>query len=346
MNTPDQLAEQLASSGIIDNTQAQALRAQHSPWWLQLMQGFAAWIAALLIISSVLGPLFALSEANTIRVVLAVLMLLAAVYLAARPAEFLRYMSVAVALAAQGLLVYVAAELFRPAEDAARYSCIIISSLLLFTPLNSLHQRISLGFALLCVLSFMQQVTVLAVMGALLLAASLVLWSNRPRWSSRRYALKLRSLLELCTLGALALAFVSQCISNPDYSYWLKGDYPLARQLSSGLNAALLAGYVIWLSRQATVPSRLAIAVFTLLLCLLLFNAPALLVATALMLACFYASAVRWFMLTVLAQIAALSQFYYSLQLSLLHKAGLLALAAVLLFCGWLLIQRYQRRQV
>ena len=171
-----ELALQLQQAGIIDQTTAGQLPRSASPWWLQILLAIAAWIASLLIIGSFIGPVLALADHNAVRAVIALLLIVAAIWLAVKPLEFLQQMSVAVALAGQGMLVYISYDLFN--DEVARYSCAVIAALLLFSPLTPLHQRLSISIALACLLSLITSPVVLSVSGASLTATAVLLWYN------------------------------------------------------------------------------------------------------------------------------------------------------------------------
>ncbi|MDP2716309.1 DUF4401 domain-containing protein [Rheinheimera sp.] len=339
-----ELATQLQQAGIVDQAAAAQLLNPASPWWLQIMQGIAAWIASIFIISAFVGPLLALTGSNVVYLVTGLLLLAGAIWLALRPQEFLQHMSVAVALAGQGLLVYSSYELFAHSIDVPRYACALISALLLLSPLNRLHQRASLSIALLCLLSLIDSAPAIAVISSVLAALAVVLWCSRPQWSGLAFAGRIKSLLEVATLAGFGLSLFGQCLLFIDSSHWLDNKLMLARALCSALGSVLLIATVFWLSRLATVPSRLALLTVTTLLCILLYPASGLLVSCALMLACFYGCSRRWCALALLSMLFAISQFYYSLELNLLHKSGLLALSGLLVLAAWLLLQRYQRR--
>lgn len=345
MNTTiSRLIAQLQQTQIIDACQAELLATQHSPWWLQVMLAFAAWIASLFIISSFLGPILAFTDADVVRAVIAIALLLCAFYLVKRQHDFLQHMSVAFALGAQGLLVYLISEQSSQSFDVARYSCITITTLLWFSPLNLLHRRISMAIATACAISLIEHTAVLAVVAVFVQAACIVLWCQRKRWASYYLAAHIRSILPLLTLTAVALAFLLQLLPVADHSHWLQGNVTNAQNAASAGFACMLLAVVIWLSRSATLPSRLTIALFALALVTLLFSAPALLVSTTLLLCCFYATALGWAWLMLLLQVLALGQYYYALQINLLEKSALLGLASIMLFIGWALVERYQRR--
>ncbi|GAB2907232.1 DUF4401 domain-containing protein [Rheinheimera gaetbuli] len=340
------LLNRLEQADIITTDKARQLGQHGTPWWLQLLLGFAAWIASILIISAFIGPLLALADNNAVRVLAAAILLATAIWLATQAQEFLQQMSVAIALAGHGLLVYALYELFGQQDEMARYGCALISSLLLFSPLNQLHQRVSLTIAVCCLLSLIHSAPALAAISSALAAIAVLLWCSRPRWAAMAYSGRLKSMLEVTTLAALGLTLFGQCLLVIDSSNWLDDKLALARALYSALGSILFISTVFWLSRLATVPSRLALLTLATLLCVLLYPASGLLASTALMLACFYGCSRRWTALCLLSMLFALSQFYYSLELTLLYKSGLLALSGLLVLAAWLLLQRYQRRLV
>lgn len=345
MSKPIKLAAQLQHTGVIDAAKAQQLQVVASPWWLQILLGIAAWIASVMIISSFLGPLLLLADNNLVRSLAAIALLAAAIWLTTRKQEFLQQMAVAIALAGQGMLVYVIYDTSGLNDETARYACAIISILLLLSPLNQLHQRASLSIALVCLLSLVSSAPLLAVISNLVATTAALLWCSRVKWAGYTRAATIKSLLEVITLAALVLALFGQSLLWLDTSYWLN-KLDMARALYSALGSVLLISTVFWLSRTATVPSRLALLTITAVLCILLYPASGLLVSTALMLACFYGCSRNWYALCLLCMLLAISQFYYSLQLNLLYKSGILALSGVTLLAAWLLLQRYQRRLV
>mgnify|MGYP006165308445 FL=1 len=337
-----ELALQLQQAGIVDQTTAGQLQRRASPWWLQILLAIAAWIASVLIIGSFIGPVLALADHNAVRAVIALLLISAAIWLAVKPLEFLQQMSVAIALAGQGMLVYISYDLFN--DEVARYSCAVIAVLLLFSPLKPLHQRLSISIALACLLSLISSATVLAVSGIILAGTALLLWCNRPKWAALRYGQTVKSLLDVTTLAALLLAISGQSMVWFDSQLWLDTSTAYAASFYSASGAVLFMVTVFWLSRQATVPSRLALFSMALLLSIVLYSASGLLISAALMLACFYGCSRLWYGLCLLSMLLTTGQFYYSLNLTLLYKAGILALSGLVLLAAWLLLQRYQRR--
>lgn len=346
MTTDYTLPAKLEQAGIIDAAKAQQLAQANSPWWLQILLGFAAWVASILIISSFIGPVLAFADNNVVRMLAAAILLATAMWLATQRQDFLQQMSVAIALAGQGLLVYALYDLFGQQDEVPRYACALISTLLLFSPLNQLHQRVSLSIAVSCLFSLMHSAPAIAVISSLLAAGATWLWCNRLLWAGFTQAGRVKSLLEVATLAALGLTLFGQCLLLIDSSNWLDDKLALARALYSALGSIILISTVFWLSRLATVPSRLLLLSVATLLCILLYSASGLLVSTALLLACFYGCSYRWAALCLLSMLFALSQFYYSLELTLLHKSALLAVSGLLVLAAWLLLQRYQRRLV
>jgi uncharacterized membrane protein YozB (DUF420 family) len=338
------LSQQLLQQGIVNAAQAQQLQQPHSPWWLQLLLGTAAWVAALMIVGAFITPLVTLADSNLIRSIVGTALLAAAIWLALQQQEFLQHMAVAIALAGQGLLVFVFYDASGSDDNLARYACIAISAVLLLSPLPPLHQRVSLSLALLSLLSLLNAATALVLAGSVLASAAVVGWCSRPTWATLRFARSIQSLLEVSTLAALGLALLAQSPLFTELQPNFIAQLPFARALYSAFAAFLLLSCVFWLSRLATLPSRLLMLTFTLLLCLALYPAIGLLLSAALMLACFYGCSKTGYLLCLFCMLLALSQYYYDLQINLLHKSALLALSGLILLLAWMLLQRYQRR--
>src|SRR5690606_30998092 len=120
---------------------------------------------------------------------------------------------------------------FGQQDEVPRYACALISSLLLFSPLNQLHQRVSLTIAVTCLLSLMHSAPAIAVISSLLAAGAIWLWCNRPYWAGFAQASRIKSLLEVATLAALGLTLFGQCLLLFDSSNWLDDKLALARAL-------------------------------------------------------------------------------------------------------------------
>lgn len=338
------LASALQQTGIIDPDQALKLQQSDTPWWLQVILGIAAWIASILILIAFIGPIVALAENDSVCFVIGALLLGAACWLAMQRQDFLQHMSTAVALAGQGLFVYALYSAFNSDDELARYGCALISAVLLFSPLTQLHQRVSLSIGLVCLISLLNSSLWLALGSNLLALGCLVLWCSRPKWATLAMASRIKSVLEVATLATLWLALHGQGMFYVDDYYWPADNLYMASTLYSALGAILLLSTVFWLSRFASVPSRLLLLSVTAALCVLLYPASGLLISAAFMLACFYACSIRWYALSLLSVLVALSQFYYSMQLTLFYKSGLLALSGGVLLVGLALLQRYQKR--
>lgn len=340
---PEDLSRALAQAGIIDTKTQRLMNDTVDPWWLQVLLAIAAWIASLLIISSLIGPVLALADNNGIRTAAALCLLGVALWLADKPNAFIQQMTLGFALAAQGLLVFVCYDAFDHNDELARYVAAALAIGLLYSPLNGLHQRVSLSIAFGCLLSLLHSAILIAVVTNVMATAAIVLWCSRPRWAGLGYAATLKSLLDVLTLSALLLAVYGQSLGQFDLAVWLLVDVSLAQHVFSMLAMLVLLATALWLSRHATLPSRLLIAGTTLMAGITLYSACGLLIAAALMLACFYGCSRRWFVLCLLSMLLTLSEFYYSLQLSLLYKSAALALGGAVMLAAWYLLQRYQR---
>ncbi len=345
-NLHEQSLRLLLEADIINPADAEQLLQHASPWWLQLLQGIAAWIASIFIIAAFVGPLLAIADDSAVKATVGLVLLAGAIWCATRRHEFMQHISVAVALAGQGLLVYAIYELSGHADEAPRYASAVISALLLFSPLTQLHQRVSLSIALVCLLSLLSSAPLVALGSNVLAALAILLWCSRQKWAGQPYAAKLKTVLEVATLAGLSLAMMGQCLPVLELSDWLGNQLDVARALYSALGSVVVISTVFWLSRLATVPSRIALITITTLLCVLLYPASGLLISSALMLACFYGCSTRWYGLCLLSMLFAIGQFYYSLQLNLLHKSAVLALSGLVVLAAWLLLQHYQRRLV
>ncbi|TVP90182.1 MAG: DUF4401 domain-containing protein [Pseudomonadaceae bacterium] len=330
-------------AGIIDAPTAQALQAKDpGRWWLNLLLGLAAWFSALLMISATMGPWVLLVDNALGRSLYALILLWAAWQLQRNQGLFVEQLALALSLSGQGVLVFVWSSELRPLLDWSQSIAVVglPLALAMFWLLDSQrHRQLCVLFALLYASMLLESGPLLLVYAGLLAGVAVLGWSTRRRWAKLAAARYFRPALDGVTLFALLLALSAQqgiWLSLPQQEadiLWFQG-----YRLSIAMLTVLA---VIWLFRIELAHWRWAAPLIALVLVLLLFQAPALLLASTLGLLVFHARSWLWSLLSPLVVLVALAEWYYNLQLSLLHKSWLLMLAGMLLLaCYWL----WQRR--
>lgn len=319
-------------------TQAQRdrlLAGVDSPWWLSVLLGLAAWVASLFLIGSLLGPSMLFLEGPLALGLAGLLLLAGGLWLFGRPGVFREQMGLAFALAGQGLLVYVLADSMGPSEPlrTAASFCLPLSAALLLAPGPTLYHRVCGLLVLGSIAVLLHSGPALALFGLLLAGAATCSWLLRRRWATGRQASRLRALTDAATLMALLLALYG----HQGLLDAMTGQMPLAAAppgvwllLHAGPGVLLLLT-LGWLLRGQSVVARSAALLAAGLLILLTYQAPGLLISLALGLCVYHASSRSWTLLVAAFALFYLGEFYYSLHLSLLHKALLLCASGLLL---------------
>lgn len=319
-------------------TQAQRdrlLAGVDSPWWLSVLLGLAAWVAALFLIGSLLGPSMLFLTSPLALGLAGLLLLGGGLWLFGRPGVFREQMGLAFALAGQGLLVYVLADSMGPTEllRSAASFCLPLSAALLLAPGPTLYHRVCGLLVLGSIAVLLHSGPALAVYGLVLACAATSSWLLRSRWASGRQAARLRALTDAATLMALLLALHG----HQGLLDAMAGQMPMAAAppgvwllIHAGPGVLLLLT-LGWLLRGQSVSTRSAALLAAGLLLLLTYQAPGLLISCALGLAVFHASSRSWSLVVPAFGLFYLGAFYYSLHLSLLHKSLLLCASGLLL---------------
>lgn len=331
------LLERLGAAGIADEAQLAALRgATRTPWWLALLLGFAAWIAALMIMSSFFVPLLAFGNDAVARAFGGILLAAASVFLLRRRKPFTDQMGLAFSLAGQALFVSAFADRFFDlvdGTDVLALAALAAGLAMAAVPSSGVHRSACVLIALSSLAWLIGPGTGLALFGIALAGGAVALWLARPAWSAHPRAPLIKAAAHALTLAALilapyghahsALTVLEEALTGYQTGFVL----PVYR-----IGAALvLLATTAWLCRDAAA-LRLPALAGALLFALAAHPAPGLLVAVAVLLATFHASHRPWIAMTLVFATLYLGELYYSLQDTLLMKSfALIASGAVLL---------------
>lgn len=319
------------------------------PWWLAVLQGIAAWIASLLIISSFFAPLMLLGEGPLVRGVGGVVLVGGAVWLFARDSLFTGQMGLAFSLAGQALLVSVVFDGFdafatRPRVIAAVGLAIAVGMLV---PASTvLHRTVCALLALGYGAVLVGPGDALAIYALVLTAAAAACWLLRRAWAASPRAALIKALAHALTLAALVAGWIVAV--DPSFGALLSPGTSTATLPTAAFVYPLGAGIVLlatiaWLVRGLP-PAQAAAGIGAgAIYALTAWNAPGLAVSGALLLAVFHACHRPWIALTLLAAIVYLGRFYYSLEATLLVKSGALAATGLVLLGLQFGLRRWRR---
>lgn len=330
------LLERLHGQAIIDDAQHAALAAHTpTPWWLALLLAFAAWVAALIILSSFFGPLLMFSNGAVARSVGGIVLLAATVFLFRRRSAFTDQMALAFSLAGQGLLLSAVADrlfaLLEGSDDIA-LAALAISSVMATVPATVLHRSVCALIALSSLGYLIGAGSGLALFGVALTATGTALWLGRSAWAAQPQAPLIKSAAHATTLAALCLA----PYGNSQSAIGVVDELLLGHHTSLVLpiyrigTTLVLLGTVAWLCRHAGSPRLPALAA-AMLFAVAAHPAPGLIVGTTLLLASFHACHRPWIVLSLVFSALYVGEFYYSLQSTLLVKSLALAASGALL---------------
>lgn len=338
------LSDSLRQQRIVSEAAALRLAQEDtSPWFIGLLSGLAAWLAALLLTVSLL---FTFIEDSPLGAALGGILLLGlAIWLLQRPGAFTQQLGLALSLVGQGLLVLAVSQLALLSSDPERPSAVVaalVAAGMLAVPASAVHRLACALIALAAGAVFIGLNGLLALYGVVLAALAIWIWLLRSRWAGGARAGLWRALAGAATLAALILPMLG-------HRRWAPGMLELVGESGrwlgwlSPVGGGLLLLAVTWyLLREQRPGIRASALGAALLLTLPGIQAPGLLIAAALWLAAFHAVERLWCVLVGLGAVLYLGDFYYSLHISLLHKSGLLVVSGVLLLLlRWLLSRQW-----
>ena len=326
---PDFLAR-LAGLGVLDAERAREMAAATpAPWWLATLQGLAAWVASLLIMSSFFAPLLLVGEGPLSRGVAGTVLLGAALWLFRRGHPFTAQMGLAFSLAGQALVVSAFAG---DLDGSVSFRILWLVGLLVATgmflaPATQLHRVVCALLMSGHLGALIGPGNPLALYAVALAALAVGAWLVRGRWTPGQ-AQRIKALTHAATLGALAAALFVGTIASPSIAGTT--ELPNPAVFPAGISLVLLA-VAAWLTRHGTVAFRLVSLGAALLFVVAAWRAPGLIAAAAVLLAVFHACHRAWAVLALLAALLYLGEFYYSLHATLLVKSGALAATGLLL---------------
>lgn len=321
-----------AQQGHIDQAAVQRWQ-QHDggPWWLGLLVTLAAWCAAVLMIVATMGPWFALVDSAPGRSLYACALLLAAWLLLRGQGFFAGQLGLVLSLSGQIIFVIAWTEVLQPALEwpqAVSAVGLPLALAMFILPAGVHHRRLCALLLLAYVATWLADGLLLLLYAAVLSWLVALAWLTRRHWAIWSGAVWCKPALEAATLTSLMLALFVQAgwhesSAAATADLWLQG-----YRLTLVALALVASG---WIFSFELGRWRWSAPLLCAALLLLLFKAPALVLAATMGMVAFHARSWLWSLLTPLFALLALSEWYYNLQLSLLHKSMLLMLAGAVL---------------
>lgn len=347
MNSADRpsLVGELRQRGILDEAAiARLLQQQAAPWYVTLLAGLAAWLAALLLLGSTLITLID-DNALAAAVVGAVLLALA-VWLLRQPGVFVRQLGLALSMVGQGLLVLAVDQWGLNSHDERIPALLaaVVAGALLLVPTMALHRLVCALIMLGAIVILIGLNALLTLYGLLLAALAVWAWLRRSSWAVSPRAGLWRALAGALTLAGLLLPLLGTRRWLDSLATALGSSATLLNWLYPIGAGVLLLGTSLYLLRGRSAAVRLGAALLVLMLIALGVQAPGLLIAAALWLAVFHACERFWSLLVGLGASLYLFDLYYSLHITLLHKSILLVVCgAALLLLRWYLLGQWRK---
>ncbi len=334
---PSALIEALTARGIVDPAQQARLRAHDAtPWWLQLLQTLAAWIASLLILSAFMLPMAIVGDSPPARALAGAVLCGAALWLFRRGHLFTMQMALAFSLAGQALLVSAVGERWDAFFDGGRQWAVVGAMVAagMMLPRTSVLHRTLCGLLLLFDIGhLLGRGAALEVYGIALTAIATLAWLSRRQWAAGRHGALLGAAARAAALAALAVPAAIALRGEALWGLLLAAQSGFAYRASVlSIGVALVCGAVGgWLLRDAAPRTRSLALAAGLALALAAQPAPGLIVAAALFLAGVHAGHRLLAAVAAVAAVLYLGEYYYRLDTTLALKSALLAASGLVL---------------
>jgi hypothetical protein len=347
-NEREALWQRLVVAGVASGELPPAAPTQ-GPWYVRTMLGIAGWIGALFLLGFVgVGLAFVFRDASAaVAVGLICCVSAYAIFRAARHNDFVSQFGLALSFAGQVLFVYGLAQWFR-ADGAGLALWVAAFEVLLAVALANAVHRAWCTFAAAVALAYaLAQLGLFGITTALVAAALAAIWLHETLWAERGelwapvgYGLA----LSLVTTEAIPLLghgihWMGQGAAAPLVPWWI--GYLLTGAV------LMYAVYRLLDTNRITASSRIgALTLVGVAAIVLITRDAAGIIEALLVMLLGYAAGARVLLgIGVIALLAWLSHYYYSLQATLLAKSGVLAASGAVLIALWVGIRLLFSRQ-
>ncbi|MCP1319133.1 DUF4401 domain-containing protein [Halomonas sp. 707B3] len=332
------LKQALAQAGVVLNERATATHSM--PWFVRGVQALSGWLAALFLLGFIATGVVWVLESPLAALLVGGLMVLGAYALLRRSpgSDVMEHMALAFSLVGQLLIAW-------PLADALSFSVglgwalVIMQMAVAWGMPSRLHRFVAVVLACLALEFSLAASGLTQVASGFVVLALVGLWLNEFRWPERL------SDMHAWGVGLLVGVLMLQGVAHAGQALWL-GHFveidAISPMLSRSISTALAGVALLWvvhtaLSRHSTSSSmRWAAYGAALLVAVLSYFAPGLSSGIAVLLLGVAISHRVLMASGILLLLAAVSAYYYWLDISLLHKAALLCvLGFALLALHW-----------
>ena len=344
------VAEQLRSEGLAGEGELDALRAalarQHAddmPWYLRAAVGAGAWAATAFLLAFLFG--IQILDGDMTRVVFGIALVAASLWVRRETsAEFMRHASVAASLAGQGLIIVGTGEITGSEVGAAFVGVTLSIATIVLMP-DRVHRFLSTLVGAVCAVVMVFELewdAALDIVAIVLIVLTAVVW---------RAGVRERSPTAGDTLEPVGHGLVVAVFAILLFSAATDGQFGVLRDTRTGLGLAttliigalllaLVAGILREHGASITSPTALAVLGAIVLLLALTRNSPGIIAGIAVLVLGFDRRNPLLVGMAALFLTVFGSVYYYSLSLTLIEKAGVLAASGVVLLLARAVITR------
>ncbi|MGB0386857.1 MAG: DUF4401 domain-containing protein [Ardenticatenaceae bacterium] len=333
MMTILQVMEQLTGNGFLSADQQAEMTAtldaydndveKHAPWYIRALMGLSAWIAALLLLTFLMG---ALLDGGISALIVGLLFCGVAVPLrwrasrSASDSTFTEQLALALSLAGQLLFLIGVADLTNSTQATVLAAIMLEIALIALYP-DLLHRFLSTLVIIGALTVLLWDLEILEVVHGLiiLLAAEMLwIWERQAQWVTGKVEMYSRPIGYGLAVGLLGLLSIS-LLAVGEVRFWWISAFGL-------LLVLLIQEYWILIYYGVEVPSAFPVALFcgSTLLLVPAFQTPGILGGLIVLLLGFRHGNRLLMGLAILFLIFFIIGFYYNLEISLLNKSFIL----------------------
>lgn len=317
-----------------------------SPWYVRAMLGIAGWIGALFLFMFFGFAFTALMQQAAFGLILGAACSAAAwaLFRSFEGQDFVEQFALATGLAGQALLILGLSELVGPHAGPLFFAVALTLAVLALAIPNFLYRVLAAAGAAIALALATTQMAASGIAVPMLVAGFAWVWAEPERWAGKGrlwrpagygVALALLILETSRLLDAESFFAPGNAAADALSAYW-----PLVGRAAT---AAILVGAVVVLclrqGRALESRTTLAAAGAALLLGFISLKATGLASALLILLLGFAAASRVLMTLGIAALLGFIGHFYYSLQWTLLDKAGTLAIAGICLLAAWFVLR-------
>ena len=352
------LWQSLSEKGFVEGDEP-AQTDDSAPWYVRTMLGIAGWIGAIFMLAAVFSGFAIMFDSAILAGVLGILACSLAVFIYrwVKGNDFMLQFGFAISLAGQGLLVFSMLETLQVFEAHDNFlegmrllalTLVVIQTVLFIAIPNFLHRVWSGVIGVGAMTFLMIQFGIYPFTIVILLAATAIIWLQEFNW------VKYTSMIQALGYSLVFVCFAHLVTDNQVLglsSYWQKtfGVQPLGgpfgKDIAASLLGVVLISVVLVLLRQSAVKWLSGKGIAALLLAILVAvvgtQTPGITIGLVLVVLGYAHGNKVLSGIGLVTLLVFLSQFYYELELTLLHKSFVLFFSGVALLLVRQLLQYF-----